>query len=66
MPLPVAAILWLVGFLSSYVAFADLTALYPGIIYKVVNGALALISFLVFAVWPASGRAIYGWFFDIF
>jgi len=65
-PLPVAAILWLVGFLSSYVAFTVLTALYPGIIYKVVNGALALISFLVFAVWPASGRAIYGWFFDIF
>lgn len=65
-PVWVAAILWLVGFLSSYMAFIVLTSMYPGIIYKVVNGALASISFLVFAVWPASGRAIYGWFFDIF
>ena len=27
---------------------------------------LALAAFLVFSVWPASGRAIYGWFFRLF
>jgi hypothetical protein len=31
-----------------------------------VNAILASITFIVFAVWPASGRAIYGWFFDLF
>lgn len=65
-PVWVAAILWLVGFLSSHVAFTVLSSFYPGQIYKLINLILALISFVVFAVWPASGRAIFGWFFNLF
>ncbi len=65
-PLRVAAILWLVGFLSSFMAFSVLTSFYSGIAYKLFNAPLALISFLVFAVWTASGRALYGWFFNFF
>ena len=41
-------------------------AFYQGTLYKFVNGPLALISYIVFAVWPALGRAIYGWFFAFF
>jgi hypothetical protein len=65
-PLWVAAILWLVGLLSSHVAFVILSSFYPGRVYKVVNAPAALISFLVFAVYPAGGRALYGWFFNLF
>jgi hypothetical protein len=62
----VAAILWLVGLLSSHVAFIVLSSFYPGQVYKLINLILALTSFLVFALWPASGRAVYGWFFNLF
>ncbi len=65
-PVWVAALLWFVGLLASYVACTILSPFYQGIVYKMVNAPLALISFLVFAVWPASGRASYGWFFNLF
>lgn len=65
-PVSVAATLWLVGFASSYVAFIVLSSLYPGRVYKMVNAPVALISFLVFAVYPSGGRALYGWFFNLF
>jgi hypothetical protein len=62
----VAVTLWLIGLLSSHVAFIVLSSFYKGTVYKVVNVILGLAAFIVFAVWPASGRAIYGWFFDLF
>jgi hypothetical protein len=40
-------------------------AFYQGMLYKFVNGPLALISY-VFAVWPPLARAIYSWFFGFF
>lgn len=58
--------LHLTGFLSSLVASFMVGAFYQGTLYKFVNGPLALASYLVFAVWPALGRAIYGWFFGLF
>jgi hypothetical protein len=61
-----AVVLHLVGFLSSLVASVMVGAFYQGTLYKFVNGPLALISYIVFAVWPALGRAIYGWFFAFF
>lgn len=64
-PAWVAAVLYAVGALSCFVAFAVVSAFYMGHIYRYVNLPLALVSFVVFSVWPAAGRWIYGWFFDI-
>lgn len=58
--------LHLAGFLSSLVASVMVGAFYQGTLYKFVNGPLAVLSYIVFAVWPAWGRAIYGWFFSLF
>lgn len=58
--------LWVVGFVSSYVGFVIAGVFYQGTLYKLINAPLALFSYVVFAVWPALGRAIYGWFFAIF
>lgn len=54
------------GFLSSLVASVIVGAFYQGTLYKFVNGPLALLSYIIFAGWPAVGRAIYGWFFGFF
>jgi hypothetical protein len=58
--------LHLTGFLSSLFASFLVGAFYQGTLYKFVNGPLALISYIVYAIWPALGRAIYGWFFALF
>ncbi len=58
--------LYVVGFLSCYIAFAVTSAFYMGSIYKVVDLAVVLIGFIVFALWPALGRVLYGWFFAFF
>ena len=59
-------ILYGVGVVSSYVACVIVGAFYMGGLYRMVNTALALVSFILFSVWPAAGGAIYGWFFDLF
>ncbi len=61
-----AAVLYVIGFLSSYLAFVIASEFYSGSVYKVVNLPLSLASYVVFAVWPAAGRAMYGWFFSLF
>lgn len=53
------------GFVSSLGASLIVGVFYQGTLYKFVNGPLALISYIVFALWPATGRAIYGWFFAL-
>ena len=58
--------LHLVGFFSSLVASVMVGAFYQGTLYKFVNGPLALLSYIAFAVWPAAARAVYGWFFGFF
>ena len=62
----VAAALYVVGFLSCYVAAAEVIAYYNGQIYRYVNIPLACASFVVFSLWPAAARAVYGWFFELF
>jgi hypothetical protein len=56
-------ILYVIGFVSSFVASVIVAAFYMGSLYRMVNVALALVSFIMFSVWPAAGGAIYGWFF---
>lgn len=65
-PVWVSSVLYFVGFLSSHVAFIVIISVYTGRIYKLVNACAALVSFVVFALWPAGGRAVFGWFFHLF
>jgi hypothetical protein len=59
-------ILYLVGVLSCLIAFFAVSSFYQGHVYKLVSLPLALLSFIVFGVWPAGGRLMYGWFFELF
>ncbi len=61
-----SSVVYLVGFLSSYAACLALFAFYPGSIYKPTGFIAALLSFVVFAVWPNAGGWMYGWFFNLF
>lgn len=56
-------LLYLFGVVSCYVAFVIVSSVYQGQIYKLINLPLALVSFIVFGVWPHAGRTAYGWFF---
>lgn len=60
----VTIVLYGVGVVSCYVAFVIVAAFYMGAIYKFVNLILALVSFIVFSVWPKAGSVMYGWLFD--
>ena len=62
----IVVILYFVGVLSCLIAYFAVSSFYQGHIYKMVSLPLALISFIVFSVWPASGRVMYGWFFELF
>ncbi len=55
-----------VGLFSSLVAALIVGVFYQGTFYRLINAPLALLAYLVFAVWPALGRAIYGWFLALF
>jgi hypothetical protein len=59
-------LLYLIGGLSCLVAFFAVSSFYQGEIYKLISLPLALLGFIVFSVWPASGRALFGWFFALF
>lgn len=59
-------VLYLIGLVSCWVAAVIVAAFYLGTLYRMVNLALALASFVVFSVWPAAGVATYGWFFELF
>jgi len=62
----VMIVLYIIGGISAYVAAVIVGAFYMGGLYRLVNSALAFLSFAVFSVWPAAGSAVYGWFFNIF
>jgi hypothetical protein len=60
-----AIVLYAIGVISCYVAAVIVGAYYTGGLYRLVNLALAILSFVVFTTWPTLGIAIYGWFFDL-
>ena len=62
----VAAALYLVGLLACWVAFNIVSAFYMGSIYRLTNLILAPAGFILFCVWPAAARALFGWFFDFY
>jgi hypothetical protein len=59
----VAIVLYGAGAVSAYVASVVVGSYYSGSLYRMVNPALAILSFVVFSVWPTAGLAIYGWLF---
>lgn len=65
-PVWLAVLLYVVGVLSCLIAFIVVSSFYQGHIYKLISLPLALVSFIVFSVWPAFVRALYGWFFALF
>jgi hypothetical protein len=64
--IPVVVLLYVVGFVSCFVAFNIVSTFYMGSTYRLINVSLAFAGFIIFSVWPAGGRALYGWFFDLF
>jgi hypothetical protein len=61
----VAIIVYCVGVVSAYVAAVMVGAYYTGGLYRMVNSALAILTFILFSIWPTAGLAIYGWFFTL-
>lgn len=61
-----AGVLYLLGLLSGVVACQVLGSFYSGQIYKFACLIVALAGFALFAVWPAAGRAAFGWLFGLF
>jgi hypothetical protein len=58
--------LYVVGFLASYVGEQVVTTIFNGTIYQLANLVLALLGFIVFALWPALAGQLFGWFFNLF
>jgi hypothetical protein len=65
-PVWVVVVLYLFGLLSCQIAYYVVAAYYGGHFYRLINLPVAHVSFIVFSVWPASGRVLFGWFFDLF
>ena len=61
-----AVVVWVLGFLSTCIAWQVAAAYFRGHIYKLVTLPLAAASLLVFALWRTGGWAIYGWFLSLF
>jgi hypothetical protein len=59
-------IMYTIGFVSCWVASVIVAAFYMGSIYRFVNLILAIVSFIVFSIWPTAGETLYGWFFKLF
>jgi hypothetical protein len=58
--------LYLTGLLSCVVACQIVGSFYSGQIYKFACLLVGCAGLILFAVWPAAGRASFGWFFNIF
>ncbi|PYS68947.1 MAG: hypothetical protein DMF69_18525 [Acidobacteria bacterium] len=56
-----SVVLYLLALVSCLVAFYDIGSFYQGHIYRTVNAPLAIISFIVFSIWPNLGLMLFGW-----
>ncbi len=59
----IAAVLYVVGIIASWLTTMVTGALYQGTLYKLVNALLSVAGYVLFAVWPGAGRALFGWAF---
>jgi hypothetical protein len=62
----IVGLLYVVGFLASYIGEQVVGAIFTGTIYQLANLVLALLGFVMFALWPAVARALFGWFLNLF
>ncbi|MBX7219370.1 MAG: hypothetical protein K1Y36_05455 [Blastocatellia bacterium] len=53
--------LYTVGLLSCYVAFMVVSLSYEGWVYRFVNLALAMASYVALCVWPKAAQTVMGW-----
>ena len=60
-----AAILWFVGLLTCWMAYGLVSVFYSGTFYRYANLPLAAAAYLLFALWPAAARFLFGWFIAI-
>jgi hypothetical protein len=60
-----AGILGFIGLFTSWMAYGVVSTYYSGSFYKRINLPLAAGAFLLFAVWPAAARFLFGWFFNL-
>ena len=65
-PLWKSVVLYVVGLISVYGGYTLVSGYYGGSFYRMTNLPIALGSYVLFALWPAGGWAIFGWFFAIF
>jgi hypothetical protein len=65
-PLWLAGVLYFVGLLSCWVALNIVAAWYTGSLYRMTNLFVAPAGFVLFCLWPAAARALFGWFFDFY
>ena len=61
-----AGVLYLLGLLSGVVACQVLGSFYSGQVYKFACLLVACAGFVLFAAWPAAGRAAFGWLLGLF
>jgi hypothetical protein len=61
-----AGMVYLFGSLSSWFGFNVVAPFYSGSFYRTINAPLSVLSFAVFAFWPAAARLLFGWFFGLF
>ena len=57
----VSAVVYMLCFLSCWIASQAIAASYAGGIYKLTNLALIPIGFLLFVLWPTGANLLFGW-----
>lgn len=65
-PIWMMVVIYGVGVISCYVACVIVSTLFIGTLYRMANAVLAVLSFIIFSIWPDAGGVTYGWFFDLF
>lgn len=61
----IAIVLVVASLLISVVGYFVVAALFHGELYRLACLMLAPAAFVLFAVWPAAARAIFGWYFRL-
>lgn len=59
-------LLAIVALLSCLVAFFIVSSIFRGVFYRLISLPVALVSLLLFGLWPAAAHFLYGWFFQWF
>lgn len=61
----IAAAVYTVGLLSSFLSSVLVGAFFHGHLYKMINALLSIAGYLVFAIWPGSACVLFGCAFGV-